>query len=145
MSLTPNRMKHTLFWQLSSVILIPDDLWIRQDGSTKIFWLFFPEALGTHWLWHVLWDISLAPVGLSTSSSPGGGRRHQEPEVFSRYSRKMMWAQHHSSVGALLGCPTAGGDLLLSSLLFRLIGWAAIKAGADMWWAEAFCRWPWLM
>lgn len=28
----------------------------------------------------------------------------------------------HSSVGALLGRPSAGGDLLLSSLLFRLTG-----------------------
>lgn len=28
----------------------------------------------------------------------------------------------HSRVGALLGLPTAGGDLLLSSLLLRLTG-----------------------
>lgn len=31
-------------------------------------------------------------------------------------------ARCHSSVGVLLGRPSAGGDLLLSSLLFRLIG-----------------------
>lgn len=46
---------------------------------------------------------------------------------------------HQSRVGALLGRPSAGGDLLLSSLLLRLTGWATISAGADRWWAAAFC------
>lgn len=66
-----------------------------------------------------------------------------------KLSGKPRWrpqrSEGHSNVGVLLGRPSAAGDLLLISLLFRWTGCTAISTGAERWWAAAFCCWPLLM